>query len=467
MTSAANRLRELDDSHWGVAREVLRLTWPAVLTSFLQTAVFLADRLLLGRYSQDALASMQVQGPLLWSLFGVFSGLLVGAVPVVARSIGSQDRERARAATVTSLRLAAGLGLVVALGCGLFLDPIVAALGPASEALRALSRRYIVVALFGFPQMFVATTAAMILNAAGNTRTPFLVGLFTNGFNVVANLVLIFGADLGPLGRVPALGVTGSATGSALAFSFEAALLLFALSRPSSPIPLGNPLAGPGPSGRSALRDLLRLSVPAVGERIVIHAGYLLYTGVITRLGELVMATNQALVTLESICFLSADGFGIAAAAVVGQSLGRRVPESARRAGWLASGLAAITLSGLGLTIWAAGSILLGAFVPPGGDGGLVHEGLRALPLLAVSQPFMALAVVLAQSLRGAGDTRSPLLAALAGGALVRVALAWWLGIELGLGVQAAWFASAADWIVRSALLANVFFRGRWRELRV
>jgi MATE family, multidrug efflux pump len=438
------------------------------MTSFLQTAVFLADRLLLGRYSQEALASMQVQGPLLWSLFSVFTGVLVGAIPLVSRCIGAEDRERASAAARASLRLALILGVIVAIGCALFLQPIVRGLGPDSEALRSLSIRYIRVALCGFPQMFVATTAAMILAASGNTRTPFAVGIVTNLLNVVLNLLLIFGASLGPFGRIPALGVTGSAAGSVVAFSLESSLLVYALSRAGSPLSLGNPFRRAGEIDRKARRDLLRLSTPALAERIVIHAGYLCYSGVITRLGALVMASNQALITLESICFLSADGFGIAAGTLVGQSLGRRAPEAARHAGWLAAGIAATALSALGLGIWSAGEPLLSAFVPRGQDGSaLVGAGMSALPLLAASQPFLALSVVLSQSLRGAGDTRTPLVAAVLGGALVRVTLVWWLGMHVGLGMRAVWLASLADWIVRTALLAAVFARGHWRRIEV
>lgn len=455
-------------STFEVARELFRLAWPAVMVGFLQTAVFLADRLLLGRFSQDALASMQVQGPVLWSLFSVFGGVLVGTVPLVARSVGAGDRARAEGAAHASLRVAFVVGVLVTLACLALVEPIVVGLGPKNDVVRELSRRYLVVAIFAFPPMFVAWTAALVLNAAGNTRTPFVVGLLTNGVNVVANVVLIFGADLGPLGRVPALGVTGSAIGSVLAFTLEASLLSWVLSRASSPVRVVRPWRSGGATERAARRDLFRLGGPAVLERIAIHAGYLAYTSVVTRLGPLVMASNQALITLESICFLSADGFGVAASALVGQALGRGAKGSATRAGWLGSALCAAALSSLGLGIWAAGPVLLGAFVPTGQDGSaLVATSQSALPLLALSQPFMAAAVVLSASLRGAGDTMSPLYSAVVGGALVRVGLAVWLGLELELGVRALWLASAADWVTRTLWLAAVFARGRWQERRV
>ena len=457
-------MRPTDTERTTVVREVLRLTGPAVLTSFLQTLVFLVDRILLGRYSEAALASMQVQGPLLWSLWGIFTGLLVGTVPLVARSVGARDLSRARDVARAALLLAFVLGLGVSLSCGVLARPIVGVLGPDSAELRALSERYVVIALAGFPQMFVATTAAFVLHGTGNTRTPFVVGLLSNGVNVAASALLVFGLSWGPF-HVPSLGVSGAAIGSALAFTVEAVLLLRALRDPSGTLGLVPLFQSGGPAAR---RDLLRVSTPALFERVVIHVGYLAYASVINSLGPVVMAANQALITLESICFLSADGFGVAAATVVGQALGRKDPRQARCGALVATGFAISALTTLGLAIWGSSSVTLGLFVPRGADGSaLVAEAHSALPWLALSQPFMAIGVVLAQSLRGAGDTRSPVVAAVVGGFAVRVGLAWWLGAQLGLGVRAVWIASAVDWMVRTVWLSGVFLAGRWTRLEI
>jgi putative MATE family efflux protein len=450
-----------------VIRDVLRLAGPAVLTTFLQTLVFLTDRVLLGRYSQQALASMQVQGPLLWSLFSVFSGLCVGTIPLVARAVGAGDLPRARSIARSALALSLLLGLLVWAICWPLVGPIVAAIGPDEVAVRAISERYISIALFGFPPMFVATAAAMILHGSGNTRAPFAVGLASNGLNVVASLVLIFGLDLGPFGSIPELGVAGAAIGSVAAFSLEAALLLWVLVRGSAGFSIGRLRRWRAEESRAG-RLLVRLSMPALAERLVIHAGFLAYAAIINALGPLVMAGNQALITLEAICFLSADGFGVAAASLVGRNLGSGAGQASRQAGLVTTWLCVATLTGFGLLVWATAPLTLRLFVPSGQDGReLVGTALAALPLLVLSQPFMAAAIVLGHSLRGAGDTRSPLLAAIVGGLVVRLSLAAYLGLELGLGLRAIWIASAVDWACRTLLLAVVFARGRWAQIRL
>jgi Na+-driven multidrug efflux pump len=217
-----------------------------------------------------------------------------------------------------------------------------------------------------------------------------------------------------------------------------------------------------------ARRRLVRLSTPAIVERIVIHVGYVWFAAVVNTLGAVAMAAHQALLTLESICFLGAEGFGIAAATVVGQYLGRDDPEGSRRGGWFATIACSVALSLCGLLIWASAPWTLPVFVAPGESGdALIGAAMLAMPILVIAQPMMASAVVLGHSLRGAGDTRSPVLAAAVGGLALRVAGAWLLAVELELGLAGIWIATAIDWTVRSVILGVVFRRGRWRSLDV
>ncbi|HET6581892.1 MAG TPA: MATE family efflux transporter, partial [Nannocystaceae bacterium] len=420
----------------------------------LGTAVFLADRLMLARYHQDALASMQLQGPLLWSVTSVFMAICAGTVALVARCTGAGDLARARAVARASLRIAFVIGLAVAVVGVVGLDEIVVIFGPREESLRALSREYLSITFSCLPATFVATSASMILAGGGDTRSPLLAGFLANGINIAINAVLIFGADLGAV-RVPELGVQGAAIGTAVAFVVEAIVLVAVLGRRGHPLCVGALWRRSDPEhGRddgSARRDVLRLSGPAVAERVVVHIGFVAFAKAITELGPLAMAANQALITVESICFLCADGFGIAAATVMGQRLGRGDPTGARHGGFVATMLATLSITLVGILLWASGRWTLPIFVAPGEDGtAFLATGLALLPILAMAQPFMTTSIVLANGLRGAGDTRSPLVAALLGGLVVRVSLAWTLGIALDLGLPGIWYASTIDWVVRT-----------------
>ena len=96
-----------------LAHGVAQLAWPAILQGLLTTVIFFTDRLLLGTYSDEALGSMQVSGPVLWSVFSVAGAFAAGTMAVVGRAVGARDPERARAAVMTALRLAVGLGILI------------------------------------------------------------------------------------------------------------------------------------------------------------------------------------------------------------------------------------------------------------------------------------------------------------------------------------------------------------------
>jgi Na+-driven multidrug efflux pump len=206
--------------------------------------------------------------------------------------------------------------------------------------------------------------------------------------------------------------------------------------------------------GRAAYADegraMAHVAGPAVLERILYHLGYLGFVFVLGHLGDASMAANQALISAEAICWISADGFGVAAAALVAQKLGAGRPREATRAARVSTGYAIALLSAMGLLFLAARGVVLPIFT---GAPDVIAIASSAAPVLAIAQPFMATGVVLGHALRGAGHTR-PVLAVSAAGALaVRIGCTWFFAITLGLGLRGIWMGSTCDWLVRSALL--------------
>jgi putative MATE family efflux protein len=266
---------------------------------------------------------------------------------------------------------------------------------------------------------------------------------------------LIFGA----LGA-PRLGVTGAAIATAAAFTAEGIVILWALSRRRAGARLA--IERPGPGHREALRSVLRVSAPAFAEKALQHAGFLVYVGLIGRLGSAAMAANQALVAIESVGFMTAEGFAVASGAIVAQKLGARRPREAARCGWIVTGLAIALLSLASLLFLSAPRFLMSLFST---DASIVALGARCLVVAALAQPVMATADNLSAALRGAGDTKNPMRVALVGPVLVRIGGTWLFGFALGWGLVGVWIGSTLDWLLRAAWLAVVFRRGRWKTI--
>lgn len=443
-----------------LAGEVARLAWPAIVQSLVATSVFLTNRIMLGRYGADALASMQVSGPVIWSVFMIFTAFTAGTVAVVGRSVGAGESERARRAiaAVVGFALAVGVavGLAGFLGRGAIAQLIAG--GPNTpEAVRAMARGYMGILFASLPLLCVGTIGITALQASGDTRTPLLVALLTSGLNVLGNWLLIYGS----LG-LPELGVTGAAIATATAFGLEALLITVVLARRRGPIRLA--IERPTRAHRDALASVLRVSAPSFAEKTVHHLGFLVYVSLIGRLGETSMAANQALVAIESVGFMTAEGFAVASGAIVAQKLGARRPTEASLCGWLATGMSIALLALASITFLSIPKSLVSLFST---EAAIVALGAKCLLVAAIAQPFMAISDSLAAALRGAGDTRTPMRVALVGPVIVRVTATWLFAYVFGWGLVGVWMGSTCDWLLRATWLAIVFRRGHWRSIEV
>lgn len=404
---------------------------------------------MLGHHAETSLAAMQVAGLLEWSLWSVFGAFEVGTLARVGWHVGAKNRAGARLVTWLSLAVAMAGGLALTA-----LTPWVTAPGNlgrvfagASAASLAEAAGYLRYALGASPVVFLAIAAAVSLQAAGDSRTPLLIGVGSNVVHVALNYVLIDGA-FGIAGR----GAEGAGMSTAVTFVIEAALGIWALCSRRRPVCLlRDPVDTSRVELRVELRTLLRIAVPAVAERTLYHAGFLGFVLLIVALGDRAMAANQAILGLEAICYNSAEGFGIAAAALVAQELGAGRPTGARRASRIAHVDAIFVLSAAGLLAWAGRGLLLPLFTA---DAAILALGYAAMPLLALAQPFMATGIVLSQSLRGAGRTRAALLVSAIGAVGVRLSATWLFAFHFRLGLVGVWLGSTCDWITRSAVLA-------------
>lgn len=420
---------------------------------------------MLGRHGEASLAAMQLGGAIEWSIWSIFAAFEVGTIARVGRHVGAKDRAAARSAAVLSLALAAGIGTVLALFTPLLLAALPLVTQQVSPAALAEARGYLGVTIAASPIVFVATIGIATLQAGGDTRTPLAIGIVANVVHVALNRALILG-----IGSIPAMGARGAGISTAVTFALEAGLAMLALSSVKREVSLRKKddetrdLTGRRQDRKNELRLLARIAFPALVERVLYHVGYLGWVLVIARLGDSAMAANQALISIESICFLSADGFGIAAAALVAQKLGADEPETARRVARIAALDAVVALTIFGVSAFLLRDVILPVFTK---HDDVVAIGRSTMWVLMAAQPFMAVGIVLAQSLRGAGRTKEALRVSVVGAVLVRLSCTWLFAITFGLGLPGVWMGSTVDWIVRSALLARAWAKPAATSARV
>jgi putative MATE family efflux protein len=212
------------------------------------------------------------------------------------------------------------------------------------------------------------------------------------------------------------------------------------------------------------IRSLFAVSLPSAAESAMFSLGILALSGFAFRLGTNASAAHQIVNQVESFSFLPCIGFSGAASALVGQALGMGDPRRATRSGWAAVRMAILWSTIAGIAFMVLPQALLGIFT---NDDRVVQAGVGALAIVGIAQPAQAVIFTLGGALRGAGDTRFPLVATIVNWFVVRLPLAYVLAFPLGLGLAGVWAGIAADYFVRAALLAWRFNSGAWQRLRV
>ena len=195
------------------------------------------------------------------------------------------------------------------------------------------------------------------------------------------------------------------------------------------------------------MREVLRVSLPAVGERLVMSVALLVYFAILARYGSTAIAAYAIGVRLLAFSWLPGLAFGAAAATLVGQALGAGAHGGSAPCGLARDGFRADAdgraRRGLRLLARAAGQ---GVHARCRESSGSCHRSCSAL---AIAQPFMGVHFSLSGGLRGAGDTLTPLLGATLGNWVLRIPLAW-LAARAGWSIGFVWAALVVDHVARS-----------------
>jgi putative MATE family efflux protein len=282
-------------------------------------------------------------------------------------------------------------------------------------------------------------------------RTPLVIGAVIGIVNVAANWVLIFGR----LG-FPALGVEGAGWGTTTAFTAGAALGLVWLWRGGLRLRLPR---GMVELRRGVVRRILAVGYPAALEHLLMQIGFFLYMSFAARYGTTAVAAYIIGVRILALSFLPGFGFSAAAGTLVGQNLGAARPDDAARAGWAANRLAVGLMTAGGFIVFVFARPIARVFV---NDPAVVDAAVLFIRVLGAAQPLMAIDFTLGGALRGAGDTRFPLVAVLLGFYGCRLGMAWVVASVLQLDLLWLWLAVIGDYLVRAALKAWRFRSMRW-----
>jgi MATE family multidrug resistance protein len=432
------------------AREVRRRVWglagPVIGENFLETLLGIIDTLLLAGLGAVAIAGVGSALQVMFFLISALSALAIGSSVLVAQAIGAGDTARASRLSRQSLIWSVLFSIPLTFGGYLLSGPIIGLFGLEPQVAQ-IGAQYLQVTMGTVVVLVALFIGGGVLRGAGDARTPLWVTALAN----LVNVPLAYGLIYGHFG-LPALGPVGSAWATFIARSLALALMLAALWRGRNGVTISG--RGGWRPDFGVARQVLGIGIPAALEQVLATSAFLALALVVARLGTEVLAAQRITFNALSLSFLPGIGFGIAATALVGQSVG------ARR---IAEGAAAARVATRWAMIWmSAIAVLLIIFAPQvfelfTSDAGVIAAGVPGLRVLALTQPFWAVLFVQAGALRGTGNTRFPLV--VTGSSIwASVGLAFALIETIGGGLVSIW----AAFLVIAPLMSFLM----WRRFR-
>ncbi|MFT4037545.1 MAG: MATE family efflux transporter [Thermomicrobiales bacterium] len=402
-------------------RRVLGLATPIIGENLLQTAVGAVDTFMVARLGAAAVAGVGTGFEIVFFIISILSAIDIGATVLVSQAIGAGDSHRAnqlaRQAIVWGLLLAIPVSIII-----FFASPTIVGFFGTEPDVAAAATIYMEIISATAVALFLSFVCGAILRGAGDSRTPLYAAIVANIINIGVAYLLIFG-NFG----FPALGVAGSAWGAALGRGVGAIVMLAAMVWGNRKISLRGSW-GWKPEFRYG-KELFTLGIPAATEQMLTSGSFMVLVGVVAMIGTPALAAQQIAFTSFSVAFLPGLAFSIAATALVGQSIGARLPADARKA-WLISMRWAFIWMGIGsVLVYLYAEQMMRIYTD---DADVIRDGVLALHSLAIALPIWSIWIVSSGCLRGTGDTRTPLIVGTSA-MWSAVGLAW-LGVNFNNG---------------------------------
>jgi putative MATE family efflux protein len=448
-------------------RRVWALALPAIGEQVLALGVGLSDTFLSGHLSPaasavlgygraTAIAAVGVAVTIVWIVLTAFFAVNIGVTALVARATGARDRALASRGAGQGILLGFIAGTLMFVAALPLAELMTNALGVSGQV-ASLAAAFIRVYSLALPATGMASAATASMRGASDARRPLVVMVVVNGCNIIGSWILLNGIP--SLGIAP-LGVIGSAVGAATGWTCGAALALFLLTRRHPKAPhLSLPYLRPD---LQLMRRILRVGLPSSAELVVFQMGIVSFLRLVVPLGATAYAANTAINSVESMGTLPGFGFSIATTALVGQALGAADPKLAVRVVGAALRPCVLVMGSIGLLAFLLPHIILGLFVA---DSQVLASGDIAMRLAIFTLPLSATAFVFIGALRGAGDTKFPVLVRASGTWGIRVPVALLLISHIGL--PGARVAMAMDFATQAGVAYLRFRSGRWRRAKV
>lgn len=381
---------------------LLKLATPLVATAFVLVAYNIIDTIWLGRLGTKAVAAAGTIGIYIWISNTIMTMARVGVSVRASHAFGKNDMERTKLAIRNSIQLAFAMGILISLLCFFLKKPLVDFYGLDGET-ADLAVDYFSMILLGFAFSFVNPVISSAYNSLGNSMTPFIFNTLGLIFNIILDPVLIFG-----LGPIPGLGIRGAGLATASSQALVTLAFVIYIYWEKGLVYESGFFKMPN---LYEMTRIMLMGLPTSVRSLVQALVAIVLNKLTAGFGSVPLAVYSVGSQVESISYMTSEGFAMAMTAFAGQNYGAEKYSRIRE----------MTKKGQGL-MFLGGTIIMAAFIIFGEsiyqlflphDPEAIRLGAKYLLILGLSQSLMNIEIGTIGIFNGIGRPAFPGLSGL------------------------------------------------------
>lgn len=435
-----------------VKNDLKKITWPLFVEIALFSLLGSVDTIMLGKYSDNAVAAVGVSNQIIWMFNLLFVIITAGTSILIAQHLGAKS-EKETIIQVSGISIGINLIVGIIVSALMFLggSSILKFLNTPTEIIEYARQYLYIVGGFLFFQSIMMTFTA-ILRAHSLTKICMKVTITINIINIVLNYILIFG-KLG----FPVMGVAGAALATTISKAVGVIILgkiTFNLIFKKASLNMFKPFP------KQQFVNILRIGIPSAAENISYNFSQIVVTSFINLLGPNSMATKSYIGTIICFSFIFASAIGQGGGIMIGKFIGNKEEDNAYKLCMYTIKKAVLVSIVISLIISVVGRGIIGVLTT---NEEIISIASIIFFIEIFLEPGRCINLVGINGLRAAGDVRFPVYIGVFSMWTFGVGLSYILGIKFGLGLVGAWIGFTVDECFRAILVLIRWKSGKWR----
>lgn len=433
--------------------QIFQIALPIIGGMMSQNILNLVDAAMVGRLGTSELAAVGMASFLNFVAAAIFMGMAAGVQAMVARRVG-EGRDSIAAnplngALVTIFVVSIPMTFILIYAS----EPIMSLVNDDPEVIKH-GVAYFDARLIGIMAVGMNFSFRGYLSAIKMTHFYFKTLIIMHSLNILLNYLLIFGHW-----GFPELGTQGAGLGTTLAMFGGTLMYFFLTVRYTKQYGFGLHLPH-----KETLIQVIKISLPSSAQQLFFALGFTTLFWIVGKIGTAELAAANVLTTLTLVAILPSIAFGMSAATLVGQAIGRKDIDDAHQWAWDTSKIAVVGVSLISLPMFFIPEFLLGLFLH---EAHVIALAKVPLQLVGIAIIIDAVNLVLMSSLQGAGATKVTMVVGIVCQWLIFLPLAWIIGPYMGMGLTAIWLTQGLYRLFQTFWFAQLWQKRDWAHIKL